>query len=128
MRAFLGKPCVVDDPHFDRTASCHRRHYLFAHFGEHLLIRPRGIGDNMQELLMLRRNVPRVRHNRHRLHATPTLCRQQTGAIIPKRPLPISMPDNLRQFIDVRRKAIRMFQFAPETHPSLPLMRISTAI
>jgi hypothetical protein len=27
------------------------RHHLFAHFG-----------DNMQELLMLRRNVPRVRH------------------------------------------------------------------
>ena len=77
---------------------------------------------------MLRRNVPRVRHNRHRLRATPTLGRQQTGAISPKRPLPISMPDNLRQFIDVRRKAIRMFQFAPETHPSLPVIGISTAI
>src|SRR5947209_799558 len=30
------------------------------------LIRPRGIGDNMQELLMLRRNVPRVRHAQSR--------------------------------------------------------------
>src|SRR5262250_336151 len=43
MRTFLGKPCVVDDPDFDRTAPCHRRRHLFAHFGEHLLIRPRGI-------------------------------------------------------------------------------------
>jgi hypothetical protein len=31
-------------------------------------------------------------------------------------------------FIDVRRKAIRMFQFAPETHSSLPLIGISTTI
>jgi hypothetical protein len=29
------------------------------------------------------------------------------------------MPEHLRQFIDVRRKAIRMFEFAPETHSSL---------
>jgi hypothetical protein len=28
----------------------------------------------------------------------------------------------------VRRNAIRMFQFAPETHPSLPLIAISTTI
>jgi len=44
------------------------------------------------------------------------------------RDLLIGMPDHLRQFIGVRRKAIRMFQFAPETYPSLPLIGISTTI
>ena len=53
MRAFLGKRCVVDDLGFDRATPRHLRHHLFAHLGEHLLIRPRGIGDKVQELLML---------------------------------------------------------------------------
>jgi hypothetical protein len=38
------------------------------------------------------------------------------------------MPEHLRQFIDVCRKAIRMFEFAPETHSSLPLIGSSTTI
>jgi hypothetical protein len=60
---------------------------------------------------MLRRNAFRIRHHRHRLHAASALCRQQTCAIIPKRLLSIGIPEHLRQFIDVRRKAIRMFEF-----------------
>jgi hypothetical protein len=126
MRAFLGKPCVVDDPGFDRTALRHRRHDLFTHLGQHPLIRPRGFGDNVQQLLMLHRNVSRSRHRRHRLHAAPARCCQQTSAIIPKRSLPIRMPNHLRHFIDIRRKPIRMLQFAPKTHPSLPLIGSST--
>jgi hypothetical protein len=93
MRAFLGKRRVVDDPDFDRATPRHLRHHLFAHLAEHLLIRPRGNGDKVQELLMLRRNASRIRHHRHRLYAAPALCRRQTCAIIPKRLLSIAMPD-----------------------------------
>jgi hypothetical protein len=62
------------------------------------------------------------------LHAASALCRQQTCAIIPKRLLSIGLPEHLRQFIDLRRKAIRMFEFAPETHSSLPPIGTSTTI
>jgi len=54
MPAFLGKRRIVDDPRFDRAMPRHRWRHLFAHFGEHPLIRPWGTGDEVQELLMLR--------------------------------------------------------------------------
>jgi hypothetical protein len=78
MLAFLGKRRIVDDPGFDRPAPRHRRHHQFPHLGQHLLIRPRRIGDEMQELLMLRRDLSRLRHpRRHRLHAAPPLRYQK---------------------------------------------------
>jgi hypothetical protein len=53
-----GKSRVVNDPDFDRVTPRHLWHHLFAHLGEQLLIRPRGIGDKVQELLMLRETRP----------------------------------------------------------------------
>ena len=128
MPALLGKRRVVDDPGFDRAMPCHRRHHKFAHFGEHPLIRPWRIGDEVQEFLMLRRNVRRLRHRRHRLYAAPPLRCQQPSAIIMQRRLPIRMPDHLRQFANIRLKASRNRLPGPEIHPSLPLIGISTTI
>src|SRR5947209_2588331 len=70
----------------------------------------------------------RRRHRRHRLYAAMTLRRQQPRAIIMQRSLPVCMPNYLRQFTNVSRKAIRNLHSAPETHPSLPLIGISTTI
>jgi hypothetical protein len=66
----------------------------------------------------------RFAHQADQIRLSDAKARQVWSARAPR----AAWADNLRQFIDVRRKAIRMFQFAPETHPSLPLMRISTAI
>src|SRR5260370_685159 len=128
MPALLGKRRIVDDPGFDRAAPRHLRHYLFAHFGQHLLIRPRGVGDEVQELLMLHLNVRRIRHHRDRLHAAPAFRPEQPRAIIPQRFRPVGMPDCLRQFTKVSRQTIRDLRSAIETHPSLPLIGTSTTI
>ena len=77
---------------------------------------------------MLRRHARRRRHRRHRLHAAPALRRQQPRAIIMQRSFPVRMPNHPRQFTNVSRKAMRNLRSAPETHPSLPLIGISTTI
>jgi hypothetical protein len=41
---------------------------------------------------------------------------------------PARMPDHRRQFSKVSREATRHLQFAIETHPSLPLIGVSTTI
>jgi hypothetical protein len=128
MLALLRKCRIVDDPDFDRGMPCHRRHHKLAHFGKHLFIRPWRVGDEVQELLMLRRNVPRIRHRRHWLYAAAALRRQQPGAIIPQRLLPVRMPDRLRQGTNVRIKTSRNLLPGLEIHSSLPLTGISTTI
>ena len=120
MLALLGNSCIVDDPRLDRLPSRYRWHHQFLHFAKHPLIRPRRITDEMQEALMLRRNVPRIRHRRHRLHAAPAVCGQKTGAIVTERTRPVGMSDHARHFTDIRFQMIRTLQFASETHFSPP--------
>jgi hypothetical protein len=121
MLAFLGKRGIVDDPGFDRPSPRQRRRHQLTYLGQHLLIRPWRIGNEMQESLMLRRNLRWRRHRRHRLHTAPSLRHQKPGAIISQRLRPIRMCDYLRQFVYVGRKAIR--NRAQKLHPSLPSHR-----
>jgi hypothetical protein len=127
MLALLGERRIVDDPGFDRAALRHRRHHQFAHFRQHPFIRPRRIGDDVLELLMLLRYVLirfRLGRCRHRLHAAPAHRHQQPGAITHHRPHAVRMPAHLRHFAKVRCQATRGLKFAIETHPSLPLIGI----
>ena len=91
------------------------------YLGQHLLIRPWRIGNEMQEFLTLRRNLRWRRHRRHRLHTAPSLRNQKPRAIISQPLRPIRMCDYLRQFVNVGRKAIR--NRAQKLHPSLPSHR-----
>src|ERR1700692_4175874 len=69
MLTLLGKAGVVDDPGLDRTVPLHLGHHHLANLGQHLLVRPLSLTDEMQQRLMLRRRAMRRRDRRHRLHA-----------------------------------------------------------
>jgi hypothetical protein len=55
MGALLGVRRIVDDPGLDRSVTLDCRHHQLAHLGEHPLVRPLSLADEMQELLMLHR-------------------------------------------------------------------------
>src|SRR3974377_1389508 len=57
MGAVLGKRCIVDDPDFDRSMPFDRRQNHLTHFCQHWFVSPRRIGNKMQQLLMLHRNL-----------------------------------------------------------------------
>src|SRR3954454_7796715 len=73
--AFLWKPGVVDDPGFDRTAAFDDRQDQLLDPAEDPLVRPRRIGDEMQQRLVLGRDPGRRCYRRDRLDAL-ALARQ----------------------------------------------------
>ena len=118
--ALLGESRIVDDPRLDRSVTLERRHHHRAHLGQYALVRPRCAGNEMQKLLMLRRNCCRRRYRRHRLNALATLRRQKPCAIIPQRRRPIRMTDHARQFLHKSCKAIGSARYRFETHRGPP--------
>src|ERR1019366_5450099 len=101
----LGKAGVVDDPGFNRPVTLDLRQHHLAHLGQHPLVRPRRVADEMQQGLMLRRTPRRRRHRRHRLQA-PALARQhQANAIVPQRPSTVSMANHAHKPLDIPRKS-----------------------
>src|SRR4051794_4283100 len=58
MTAFLRKAGVVDDPGFDRTAAFDDRQGQLLDPAENPLVRPRRVGDEMQQRLVLGRPGP----------------------------------------------------------------------
>jgi hypothetical protein len=124
--ALLGERRVVDDPGLDRPVPLDLRHYHPLHLGQHRRVGPRGVGNEMQKLLVLRRHAGRRRHRRHRLHASAPLCRQQPRAIALQRPRPIRMPDHARQTINVRHEpSFTLLQDLMATHVSSPCAEVS---
>src|SRR5208282_1014388 len=111
---------IIDDPGLDRSVTLDCRHHQLAHLGQDPLVRPLSLADEMQQLLMLRRNLGRRRHRRHRLNALAAFSRQKSDAIIPQRHRPIGMPDHARQFLDKSHKAIGSIRYRFETHLSPP--------
>src|SRR5271154_6991701 len=105
MLALLGKAGVVDDPGLDRTVPLHLGHYHLANLGQHLLVRPLSLTDEMQQRLMLRRRAMRRRDRRHRLHALALARHQQTGTIVPQRALAVLVADHTRKPLDIPRKS-----------------------
>ena len=93
MTAFLGKAGVVDD-----------RQGQLLYSAENPLIRPRRVGDEMQQRLMLGRDPRRRRHRRDRLDALAFSREQQAQAIITQRRRPIRMPDHRGEPIDIGGK------------------------
>jgi hypothetical protein len=105
MLTFLGKRRIVDDPGFDRSLPRHRWRHQISHLGQHLLVRPFRIGNEMQQLLMLCRNPRRRRHRRHRFDALALNRHQQAQAVVMHRLLPISMTQHGCESLDIGRKA-----------------------
>ena len=106
MAALLRKACVVDDPCADGTMPLDARQHHLAHLGEHLLVRPLSLADEMQQRLMLRRRSLRRRHRRHRLHALPLRRQQQTDAVVVQRSHPVGMADHAGKTVDVRFQSL----------------------
>ena len=105
MTAFLGKAGVVDDPGFDRAAVFNERQGQLLYPAENPLIRPRRIGDEMQQRLVLGRDPRRRRYRRDRLDALTLSRQQQAQAIITQRRRPIRMSDHLGERLDIGAKA-----------------------
>ena len=123
--ALLGKRRVVDDPGLDRTVPLDLWQYHLLHLGQHELVRPCGIGDKMQKLLVLRRDAGGRRHRRHRLHAPASLGRQQPGAVALQRRRPIRMPDHTRQAIQILDEPSFTLLPSLPTHLSPPSTEVS---
>jgi len=104
MTALLGKAGVVDDPGFDRAVLFDQRQGELLYSAENPLIRPRRVGDEMQQRLVLGRNPGRRRHRRDRLDALALARQQQAQAIITQRRRPIGMPDHLGERLDIGAK------------------------
>ena len=117
----LGKARVVDDPGRDRPAALDRRQHQLAYFGQHRRVRPRRVADKMKQRLMLRGNLCRCRHRRHRLDALAFNRHQQPQTVIMHRLLSIGMTQHDTERLDIGRKT----RFTPLTrctvHPGPPI-------
>jgi hypothetical protein len=101
MTAFLRKAGVVDDPGFDRTAAFDDRQGQLLDPAENPLVRPRRVGDEMQQRLVLGRDPGRCRYRRDRLDALTVSRQQQASAIITQWLGPIRMPNHLGECLDI---------------------------
>jgi hypothetical protein len=120
MGPLLGNARIVDVPRLDRAVSFQMRHHQFAHLGQHRPIRPRGLTDEVQQGLMLRRSARRRRQRRHRFDALALARQHQAGAIIPQRPRSIRVPDHSDKLTNIAREPPgSLFRFA-ENHSNLP--------
>ena len=128
MGALLGVRGIIDNPGLDRSVTLDCRYHQLAHLGQHAVVRPLSFADEMQELLMLHRNLGRCRHRRHRLDALATFRRQQPRTIIPQWQSPIRVSDHARQFLDISDKPVRSIDYGCEIHPSSPQWWISPII
>src|ERR671916_956727 len=104
MAAFLRKAGVVDDPGFDRAVAFDDRQGELLDSAENPLVRPRRVGDEMQQQLVLGRDPRRRRYRRDRLDALALARQQQASAIITQWRGPIRMPNHLRERLDISRK------------------------
>jgi hypothetical protein len=102
--AFLRKAGVVDDPGFDRAATFDDRQGQLLYPAENPLLRPRRVGDEMQQRLVLGRDPGRRRHRRDRLDALTVSRQQQAPAIIPQRLHSIRVPDHFGERLDIGAK------------------------
>src|ERR1700688_4619348 len=95
---------IVDDPGLDRTVPLDLWHHHLAHLGQHLLVRPLSLADEMQQRLMLGRRAMRRRDRRHLLNALALARHQQAGAIMPQRFLAVLVANHARKALDIPRK------------------------
>src|ERR1700687_6160994 len=119
MLALLRESCGVNDPGLDLSLLLHGRQHHLAHFGQHLLIRPGGDTDKMQQRLVLRGRPRRSRLCRHRLHPLASARQHQAGAIIAKRSSPVRVSDYACKPFYIRRKSRFAVVSALEIHLGL---------
>ena len=121
MTPLLGKARVIDDPRFDRPAALDRRQHQFAHLGQHRRVRPRRVANKMKQGLMLRRDLRRCCHRRHRFDALALNRHQQPQAIIMHRLLSIGMAQHHAGRLDIARKSRFTPLTRPAVHPGPPI-------
>src|SRR4051812_47220123 len=103
-RIFLRKAGVVDDPGFDRAAAFDHWQGQLLYPAENPLVRPRRVGNKMQQRLVLGRDPGRRRYRRDRLDALAVARQQQAQAVITQWLYPIRVPDHLGERLDIGRK------------------------
>jgi hypothetical protein len=115
MPPLLGKARVIDDPGFDPPATLDRRQHELAHPGQHRSVRPWCIAHKMQQGLMLRGDLRRCCHCRHRLDTLALDRHQQSQAVIAHRLLSIGMAQRRAEHLDIGRKS----RFTPLTRTAV---------
>ena len=81
MRAFLREAGVVDDPGADRPMPLDGGHHLLAHGGQHGLIGPVGLGDEVVQRLVRGLHPTGFHARGHRLDALAIAGKQQSGTV-----------------------------------------------
>jgi hypothetical protein len=121
----LGKACVVDDPGLDRPAALDCGQHQLSHLAQHRGVRPRRVPNKMEQRLMLRGDLRRCCHSRHRLDALARNRHQQPQAVIMHRLLSIGMAEHHAERLDIARKS----RFTPLTRSAVhsgPPIRMKT--
>jgi hypothetical protein len=101
LRALLGVAGVVDDPGVDRAVLLDGWQHLAAHRGQHRLVRPVRLGDQMMQRLLRRLHPLRLQPGRHRLDALALTRQQQPGAVGLERRGAISVAEFRNQRIEI---------------------------
>jgi hypothetical protein len=96
MNPLLRKACIIDDPGLDSALRLDRRQNELTHFGQNRFVRPSRLTYQMQQRLMLRRDLTGRHSRRHGLHALALARHQQASAIISERPRSIVTTKNSR--------------------------------
>ena len=123
MPSLLRKGGVIDNPGLDRSVTLERRRRQLAHLGQHPLVRPRRLADEMQQRLMLSGGPSRRGGRRHRLDALALQGCRQPDAVIPQRSRPVGMADDADQRLDIGLEA-RLAPFAAQIrHETLACSR-----
>jgi len=97
----LGESGVIHDHRFDRAKRLDLRQHHLAYFGQHGLVRPRGVGNEMQQRLVFGRSTGGCGQRGHRLDALALAGQQQPGAVVVQRFHPVGMADDADQLVDV---------------------------
>jgi hypothetical protein len=96
---------VIDDPASRGAMALHCIEYMGSRNSEYRCVIPFGIRDKMMHRLVLRANVARIYHCRHRLNTLSLARQQQPGKIGFERLTSVSMLDSSRNLVDIILKS-----------------------
>ena len=103
--ALFGKTCVIHNPGRHRTMFLHRRQHLPPNLGQHLLIVPGRVSDQVMQALMHPPDIMGGQTGGHRFDTLAFPRQQQTHAVTLQWHVPVGMPRGVCQALHICREA-----------------------
>jgi hypothetical protein len=111
---------IIDDPCCDRPLTFDPRQHPLAHIGQHPLVRPSRLPNEMQQRLTLHSRPLRSCHHRDRLDALALAWHHQADAIVTQRSGAIRVADHTHNPLDKRRNSrliiVRRYELSDGRH------------